>query len=371
MKNLYTTAYSSETNIEKALSALKLTLGNDVKLLMFFASSSYEPSKLSSAFSKHFPGITIVGCSTAGEIVTGKMLDNSIVAMGFSASVISDHKVEIVKDIKKNKEGVKRAFKGFEDHFKLSGLQMDHTKFVGIILTDGLSGTEEMIMDKIGDITDVTFIGGSTGDDLKFKATTIFHNGLTYENASLLLLMKPVVPFAILKTQSFKSTRKKLVVTKVIEGERKVLEFNNKPATVAYAEALGVAVKDLDQHMFKNPLGLMADSDNPFVRSPRIIDGTAMYFYCSVKEGMELELLNSTDILKDTERALKETEKELGKISAIINFNCILRTLDLKQQNKTKEYGELFNNVPTVGFSTYGESYIGHINQTATMLVFK
>ncbi|MEO0334670.1 MAG: FIST C-terminal domain-containing protein, partial [Bacteroidota bacterium] len=56
-------------------------------------------------------------------------------------------------------------------------------------------------------------------------------------------------------------------------------------------------------------------------------------------------------------------------VGAIINFNCILRTLDLKQQGRTQEYADLFTDTPTVGFSTYGESYIGHINQTATMLL--
>lgn len=74
--------------------------------------------------------------------------------------------------------------------------------------------------------------------------------------------------------------------------------------------------------------------------------------------------------MNDTERDLKTIEKQLGSIGAIANFNCILRTLELKNKNQTEKYGQLFSSEPTVGFSTYGEEFVGHINQTATMLVF-
>jgi hypothetical protein len=82
-------------------------------------------------------------------------------------------------------------------------------------------------------------------------------------------------------------------------------------------------------------------------------------------------LLESTDIINDTKNALKQAEQELGSISGIININCILRTLELEQKNLAGDYEKIFSNIPTVGLSSYGEQYIGHINQTATMLVFK
>jgi hypothetical protein len=96
-----------------------------------------------------------------------------------------------------------------------------------------------------------------------------------------------------------------------------------------------------------------------------------MKFYCGISEGMELSLLESTNIIDDTRTSINSAKDELGSISAIINFNCILRTLELYEKNLDGQYGELFSNIPTIGFSTYGEQYIGHLNQTATMLVFK
>ena len=61
---------------------------------------------------------------------------------------------------------------------------------------------------------------------------------------------------------------------------------------------------------------------------------------------------------------------ETGTPKALLNFNCILRRKQLEKQGQTEEYGRIFEVVPTIGFNTYGEAYIGHINQSATMLVF-
>ena len=106
----------------------------------------------------------------------------------------------------------------------------------------------------------------------------------------------------------------------------------------------------------------------PFVRSPQQIIGQSIVFYCAVEEGMELELLESSDIIEDTKDALKTKLTKGESPSALINFNCILRTVELDEKDKLDDYGALFSDIPTVGFSTYGEEYIKHINQTATML---
>ena len=60
-----------------------------------------------------------------------------------------------------------------------------------------------------------------------------------------------------------------------------------------------------------------------------------------------------------------------GEVAALLNFHCILRTLELENRGQTGAYGEIFTGVPTVGFSTYGEALIGHINQTSTMVSFR
>ena len=77
------------------------------------------------------------------------------------------------------------------------------------------------------------------------------------------------------------------------------------------------------------------------------------------------------NIIIDTKQAIENKIAEMGTVSGIINFHCILRTLELEQKNQTEAYGKIFSDIPTIGFSTYGEEYIGHMNQTSTMLVFK
>ncbi len=342
----------------------------DAKLLLYFASSKFPAEEISRKMQAAFPDATVFGCSTAGEIISGKMLDESVVAMAFNAQAIQDVKIEVIENLQ-DSDGVGKAFASFEKHFGEPVSAMDPQAYVGIVLVDGLSGAEESLIETIGDMTNVVFIGGSAGDDLKFSSTHLYANGKSYSNASILALLKPSTEFTFIKTQSFCDLGKTLEVTKADEKQRVVFEFNGKPAAAAYAEAVGTSVEEAAKRFMHNPVGLVIE-DEPYVRSPQQIkDNGSMAFYCGVGEGMELSLLESTDIISDTRNAVKQAAEELGKVSGIINFNCILRTLELKQKNLTQEYGDIFKAIPTIGFSTYGEQYIGHINQTATMLVFK
>jgi hypothetical protein len=318
-----------------------------------------------------FPNASTFGCSTAGEIVSGKMLKNAVVAMAFSDQVIGDLCIQVVERVG-SEDNTGSAFQEFEKYYGVSAFEMAFDEYIGLILTDGLSGAEERLMDQIGDLTDVLFVGASAGDDLKFSKTWVYADGKAYTDASLLVLLKPSVPFGYIKTQSFVTRPGILVPTKVNEASREVLEFNGMPAGTAYAQAIGIPKAELESRFMLNPVGLMIN-DEPFVRSPQRLnsDTDSMVFYCKVSEGMVLSLLEAIDIIDDTRLAVERKSAEMGGISGIINFHCILRTLELERKNSTEDYANIFADIPTVGFSTYGEAFLGHVNQTSTMLVFK
>jgi hypothetical protein len=367
------TTCSTKDSIEAAVGEIRKAFQTiDPKMVIYFASSIYEPSSLSQAMASAFPGAAVFGCSSSGEIVTGRMLKKSLVAMACSSETIADIAVGVVRDIKNGDaaNGIAKVFAGFESHYGQPMDGLDYSQYVGIVLIDGLSVAEEKIMDLIGDKTNVFFIGGSAGDDLKFECTHVFANGEACADAAVLALLKPAAGYDIVKTQSFLATDKRLIATEVNEEMREVIAFNGKPAAQAYAEALGITIEEAPANFMSHPLGLVSDNDI-FVRSPQQIRDGKLVFYCKVVEGMDLAILDSTNIVADTKAALSEKCNAGNGVAGIINFHCILRTLELEKDGLTDAYGKVFCDAPTVGFSTYGEEYLGHINQTSAILLLR
>ncbi|OAA95120.1 FIST signal transduction protein [Clostridium coskatii] len=345
----------------------------NAKLIIFFASSKFDQYKLSNLMKEAFKDCLVAGCSTSGEIVSGKLLKNSVVAMAFNSNIVSDAKVEVIENMKQGLD-VERAFTSLEKYFNESAYTMNTKKFVGIVLIDGVSKKEENIMDLIGNRTNVFFIGGSAGDDYNFRKTYILANGKAYTDSAVIIMPKisDNAEFSIIKTESFKCLDTVLTANKVDESNREVIEFNNKPAIVAYSNAVGAhSIEDVQNYFTINPVGLVIGKNDVFVRSPQQVKGTSMLFYCNILEGTEVRLLQSTNIIEDTKKAIESKINEFGKIDGIINFNCVQRTRELEEKGLEKQYGDIFKDMPTIGFSCYGEEFIGHMNQTATMLVFK
>ncbi|MDR2570013.1 MAG: FIST C-terminal domain-containing protein [Oscillospiraceae bacterium] len=343
--------------------------GFDVKMLVYFASwDAYEYDEIASAMQSAFPESVVFGCTSHAELFKGITEFNAVTAMAFNSEVISDAKVEVLENIS-SEIIVKPAFDSFDSYFNTPMASVDYREYGGMVLIDGLSMSEELVMDKIGTQSNIMFIGGSASDSFKFdKHTYVFANGKAYTDAALLAIFKTKNGVDFIKTQSVDVQDTVLTVTKA-DG-RAVIEFDNKPAAIRYAEVLGVERSEIDTMFFANPLGLIIDSD-VYIRSCPKTDGDTMFFYCSIMEGMELSHLKIKDILPDTKLAVDEKIKELGSIAGLIEFRCGFRTVQLDMEGNLGKYADIFNDLEAIGFSSYGEQSLGHMNQTSTMIVFK
>lgn len=364
------TAKSHAALPQAAVAELRDQLGADpLSLIVYFHSTSYDAQALASAVQAEFKDVQTLGCSTSGELVSGAMLDNAVVAMGFPVSLVPNAYLGLVGQLSADPKAAAEVL--LADVFGQAGTTpatIDITRYAGLVLIDGLSGAEENLVSRIGELTDMSVVGGSAGDDLKFKQTFVAVNGVAQSNAAAFAILEVPAGFSVIKTQSFDCTDKVLTATKVDAGTREVLEFNGCPAVAAYCAAVGAtSPEDGAGKFMSNPVGLVDAAGNPYVRSPMQFHDSAMKFYCGVNEGADLVLLESKDIVEDTRKDLEAT-LAAQPVAALLNFHCILRTLELKARGQTDAYGQLFAAVPMVGFSTYGEVYIGHINQTSTML---
>jgi hypothetical protein len=361
-------AQSSSSSAADAAEELRAQLGDDAHaLVVYFASPAYPQAELAKALHLTLGARHTIGCSTAGEIISGSMSKRSVVAMALGDDDIRDLSVQVVGTLS-DPASLDRALRGMEYDFGTPVRELDVSTHVGLVLMDGMTHGEERFLDALGDRTDLLFVGGSAGDDLAFKETWVSADGYASTRGAILAVFKPTRGFEVIKTQSFVESGKRLVATKVDEQLRIIHEFDGRPADEAYAAAIGITTAELPDRWMAHPLGLMDDGE-PFVRSPARLAGSGIEFFCSVKTGMELSVLTSTDIVAETRQAIEA--KSSGGATALINFNCILRTLDLEHRGQSEAYGDVFRPLPTIGFSTYGEAYVGHVNQTATMLLLR
>ncbi len=69
------------------------------RIVIYFASTKYDPAMLGKQMKDAFPDSILVGCSTAGEITSGKMLSGSVVAMFLGPEVVEDAAVAVIEDL--------------------------------------------------------------------------------------------------------------------------------------------------------------------------------------------------------------------------------------------------------------------------------
>ncbi|MCB0338472.1 MAG: FIST C-terminal domain-containing protein [Bdellovibrionales bacterium] len=356
----------SESKSRDPLSAVKEIhsgLGNEkLDSIIAFYSSSYDQDILASALIDTFD-CKIIACSSAGEIGS-HFLKDGIVAAGLPSSHFKSHGVDI-RSVSELKKSVFDDLQG-----KVAGLS-DKSVFA-LSLIDGLSVQEEKLLAQLNPVLgDIPLIGGSAGDNLEFKETTVFCDGELRSDSATLTLIETDLPFKVFQLQHFLPTEVDLVITAADPSTRTVYEIDGGVAAEEYARVLGMKVEDLSPEVFsKNPVMLQI-GDSWYVRSiQKALPDGGLAFYCAIDEGIPLTLARGEDLVMNLERKVKELSSEFSSVAFSLGCDCILRRLEIEAHGLCSDIERLFSELNLIGFHTYGEHFNSiHINQTLTGVV--
>lgn len=343
----------------------------DLSLVIFFCSSHYDLNAISSEINILFPNVCVIGCTTTGEIGPSGYLDYSLSGASFPSSTffaVADHYDELQKfEPHKGHEFVENLLQKLEEKKPNASSKNSFA----LMLIDGLSKREEPVVSTFQKaLGNIGLFGGSAGDDQSFKDTWVFCNGTFITDSVVLVLINTTYPFKLFKAQHFISSQEKMVITKADVTQRRVLEINGFPAAEEYAKLLGIEVGKLDATMFAAYPVVVRINGIDYVRSIHKAnpDGS-LTFYCAIDKGIVLRMAHGVDFIPNLKQTFKNIRDEIGQPQFILACDCILRNLEMKHNNLKSAVEEIFKENNLIGFSTYGEQFMGvHINQTITGL---
>jgi hypothetical protein len=147
-----------------------------------------------------------------------------------------------------------------------------------------------------------------------------------------------------------------------------VREIDGRPAAAAYAELVGVDVRNLDPMRFAASPMVVVIGGVSYVRSiSKALPDGSLKFFCAIDEGMVLRVAHGTDLLQNLDHALVSICNAIGDLQLLLGCDCILRRLEIVQTGLVGRVAELLERYRVIGFNTYGEQYRGvHVNQTFT-----
>lgn len=338
--------------------------------ILFFAPPDHDGATLSRLLADRYH-CPVTGCTTAGEISDHSVEERGVTVLALGTDKVSkaaSAPIDFTGDIG---DAVRHAVQSLATQLAIDVRNASSERYVGIVLIDGLSQHEEEVNHALGTAAPgLMFVGGSAGDDLRFGKTRVFLDGHGTTEGAVLLLLEVSVPIAVVKSYSAESTGHRFLVTRADEKSRTVYEVDHKPVLPAYAAAVGVTPSDLKLEIFMRYPWALVDGQDAWLRSAKgtTADG-GLQFLCSIREGMSLTIMRQMPIIEETRRSFDEAAERCGgTVGAAIIFNCAYRRIELDRDHLHRQYATLYENFPTAGFHTYGESLIAHINQTCTAL---
>jgi len=263
-------SHQKEAAMEAAREALDKLEGKKPDLVFSFASIQYDQKVVLQALNEIFPNTTIVGGSAAGEITSWTRVFDAVNVIAIHSDQIR-FCTSLSADVSKNSfKSSARAAKNLIKNNK--GKKPD----LVISLFDGMTGNGADLVEGIKSVLGEKFpiIGGSLGDDYRFKKTFEYYNDKVLTDSVVLVGLSGKFSYGFGIRHGWEPVGLPLKVTKA--NGALLQEVDNKPALKIYQDYFG---KDASE-LIKEPLARMAytypigiavkGSDELLIRDPVI-----------------------------------------------------------------------------------------------------
>lgn len=345
----------------------------EMSLVIFFCSSLYDLEVLAEELKSWFAEVPVIGCTAVGTFGPLGYQAHSLSGVSFSRS---DCVAEIgcfdalqtfdAPAAQRRVEQMRRALEA-----QAPWVQSVNT--FALQLIDGLSVKEETVTRTIQNALGAVFlVGGSSADDMSFRKTYVYCDGVFRSDRAGLALIATTLPFYLFMSQHFSPLSERMVVTRADTRQRIVYEINGLPAAAEYARCAGVEETQLGAAQFSKMPVVVKVGDQHYVRSiQQALPDGGLRFYCAIETGMVLRLAQGGNLLDGLTSMFTTIESQVGQPQLVLGCDCVLRRLEIEQRTLSAAVDQQYLTHNMVGFTTFGEQYRGvHLNQTLSGIAF-
>jgi hypothetical protein len=351
---------SREAGLDACRQALEKV--DNPKLIIVFSSVKHNQQEMLSGVRELSEEVPLIGCSTAGEITGGGLAEGSVAVMAIQSDSV-DFTVGKGGDLK---SGVREA--GAILAKNISEISKEKINCL-LMFTDVLNGNGAEVVRGVQDVLgeNSLIIGGAAGDDFLFKQTFEYYGSDIFSSSIVGAGFSGDCTIGVGVRHGWCAIGTPMKATK---SEGAVLkELDGRPAVSIYEDYFGKKAEELREEPLAKlaityPLGMSIDgSDELLVRDPITVDDQgAITCAAEIPEGSEVRLMigSKEEAIVAAKEAAKQALSQLAGKSpkAIIMFNCIARK-KLFGRFASDEIAAiqevLGNDVPLIGFYTYGE----------------
>lgn len=362
------TSTDAKTAVEEVCAKIDAAVEIPIAVL-FFASTDIFAEAAKLLYDK-YPMATSVGSTTYINIINNKRSNKGLSVMAiFSGIEASAGYLEEISRHPMNYKG--RVNEALE---KLSSFE----NTVCIEFTPAYMVAEELVLDTYNEVLKdkgIPVAGSSSGNSYGDKYTYVAINGKVFSDCSVFMLIHNLEGgIACYRENIYKPTAKTLTVTDADVTERRIYEFNDKPAYLAMKEALGVEGKKAAIEISTLPIGRMENGEIQITDVSTINDDNSLTYYARVYNMTKVALLELDDINRVWSETVANCKKLIPTPSFALAVNCAGRTRMIEEKHLLDAYTEMISdNFGTViNVSGFGEQLRdSHCNQTLVLVVFE